>query len=46
MQDDASTNREDATRDAFDPNEETCHDETPDNSWLDSNVGVRQDEWI
>ena len=46
MQDDASTNREDATRDAFDPNEETCHDETHDSSWLDSNVGARQDEWI
>ena len=37
---------DDATRDTVGPNDETCHDETADSSWLDSNVGVHRDEWI
>ena len=46
MQEDEKINRDDETREVFDPNEETCHDEAADSDWLDSNVGARKDEWI
>ncbi len=46
MQDDFNTNHEDETHDASDPNAETDHGDTAESGWLDSNVGVRGDEWI
>ena len=46
MSDDSNQNFDDVTRDTTDPNAETHHDETADAQWLDTNVGVRADEWI
>jgi serine/threonine protein kinase/WD40 repeat protein len=46
MQDDYSANPDDETIDSSEPNAETYHSDTAEIGWLDSNVGVRGDEWI
>ena len=46
MHDDSNPNFDDITRDTSDPNAETHHEDKASGSWLDTNVGVRADEWI
>jgi len=46
MSDESNPNFDDITRDTSDPHAETHHDDTADAQWLDTNVGVRADEWI
>ena len=46
MQDEHTNNQEDETQDFIDPHDETCHEEASSKDWLQSNVGVRHDEWI
>ncbi len=44
MQD--ASNFDDVTRDTSDPHAETHHDDKASGDWIDTNVGVRADEWI
>ena len=46
MHEDTNSNFDDETRDTSDPNAETHHDDKASGNWLDTNVGVRADEWI
>ena len=46
MFNDSDANFDDVTRDTSDPHAETHHGDDSNGSWLDSNVGVRADEWI
>lgn len=46
MLEDFHMNEEDVTRDTSDPHAETHHDDETDGRWLESNVGVRADDWI
>ncbi len=46
MVDDASKENDDVIDGEFDPNADTSYSETDSESWLDSNVGIRGEEWI
>ena len=46
MSDEKNINPYGGTGEGSDPNAETHHEETAGSSWLDTNVGVRPDEWI